>query len=163
MAFYFLRYFRHSPRPRCRCHIPRHPDHRKPPDQAKNRPEEGRKRTAPAEPGRLQKLASLVFLHALRQNHERQQEEEQNHIHRLHLLTNICRGSPSKGRSKTGDHTKLPRQDHGTQKARPCCQAVPPEQRRLGYASNIGRWRGDQCHRQAEPPKLRRKLCRGLK
>lgn len=40
------------------------------------RPEEGRKRTAPAEPGRLQTFASLVFLHALRQDHKRQQEEE---------------------------------------------------------------------------------------
>lgn len=61
MAFYFLRYFRHSPRPRCRSHIPHRPDHGKPPYQAENRPEKGRKRTAPAEPGRLQTSLYLFF------------------------------------------------------------------------------------------------------
>ena len=39
------------------------------------------KKNRPGRTGTASNLASFVFLHALRQNHERQQEEEQNYIH----------------------------------------------------------------------------------
>ena len=47
------------PKPVIAAHIPRRPDHGKSPDQAENQPEKGRKRTAPAEPGRLKTIYFL--------------------------------------------------------------------------------------------------------